>query len=597
MSELITQKDLRQVLGAKSLVGMVLPPLLMRLLGYRRLNRLHDKIVAFSGTEYIEALLQELNISYVLKQEELLNLPKEGPFITVSNHAFGGLDGMILLHIMCRERPDFKVVVNFLLSKIEMFKNVFIPVNAFGKEISDRSSLPGLRLAMEHLQQGNALGLFPSGEVSSNTNPEHVIKDIPWHTTIIKIIQKAKVPVVPIYFEGHNSRLFHRLGKINPLLRTARLPAEIINKKGRIIPLCIGTPISLSEQNLFTDYRELGDYLYSRTYALSANIEKECKKEAFIKTAEPVAPAKNYDLLCREVDRIPSNCQLFTIGNYSAYHISYNQCPNLMYEVARKREETFRQVGEGTQKSLDTDTYDPIYTHLILWDNAGKRLVGAYRIGMGADIVPRFGINGFYTGSLFKCKPAFASVLQQSMELGRAFISWEYRYETLPMMLLFKGLLYILIRNPQYRYFIGSVSVSSWYPYLYRSLIAKYLMDRHPMYEFQNLVGPRVPFVPDFACCNPDILLANITTPEKLDRLLIHMSNQKYRLPSLVKRYLKLGCRVVCMNIDVNFNDSLDAFIVMNIDDISYDEIKSLSRDIKDPKLLQRFMKNQGTGS
>ncbi|HNR27354.1 MAG TPA: GNAT family N-acyltransferase [Bacteroidales bacterium] len=591
MKKLIETKDLRKVFGDKSVLGFFLAPALMKLMKLDKINKLYDKVADFEGRECLEAFLAEMRITYETPSSDLANLPKEGPFITVSNHAYGALDGIILMHLVSEDRPDLKVIVNYLLSRIRPLQNFFLPVNAFDKNVSSRSSITGIRLAKESLQKGNPLGLFPAGEVS-HIGPSGLVEDIPWHTAIVKFIMNAGVPVVPIYFEGHNSARFLRRAKIHPMLQTASLPAEVCNKKGHRLVVRVGSPISVTEQQRYSDYKELGDYLRARTYALAANIENKDKfKEP--EHAAPIAPSKQHDLVTREIEQLPSRNCLFKINNFAAYYAPYSLIPNLMYEIGRKREEAFRTVGEGTYQSIDLDTFDRNYHHLILWDTEKKMIVGAYRIGMGADLMKRFGVNGFYNNTLFRFGKGFEPVLQQSMELGRAFISQEYRYETIPMMLLFKGLFHIMLRNEEYRYFIGPVSISSWYPKLYQSLIYKYIMDHHSTLEYQGCIESRNPFSPDFGPVNPDVLLRDIQTPEQIDRLLMRMSNRQYRLPSLVKRYLKLNSKIIVFNIDKEFNDSVDGFIVCDVLEIPKEELMMVTKDISDLSIIEnRFGKS-----
>ncbi|HHV39939.1 MAG TPA: lysophospholipid acyltransferase family protein [Bacteroidales bacterium] len=593
MKTLINTKDLRQVFGKKSIAGFLLAPVLMKALKLDKINKLYGKVADFRGRECVEALLSEMRISYEVPSTDLANIPKEGPFITVSNHAYGGLDGILLMHMVSEDRPDFKALANFLLSKIESLEDFFLPVNPFDKGTSNASSIKGLRMAKDFLAQGNPLGIFPAGEVS-HIGPSGMVEDLPWHQPIMKFIKNAGVPIVPIYFDGHNSKRFLRKAKIHPLLQTASLPAELLNKKGSRISVRIGFPITLAEQERYTDYKELGDYLRSRTYALASNIESADKyKEP--EDAAPIAPSRNYDLAVREIEQLPSKSCLFKLNNFAAYFVPFNAVPHLMFEIGRQREEAFRTVGEGTFQSIDLDAFDRNYHHLILWDTEKKQVVGSYRIGMGEELIKRFGISGFYNSTLFDFSQDFAPVLSQSMGLGRAFISLDYRYETIPMLLLFKGLFHIMLRHETYRYFIGPVSISSWVPKLYQSLIHKYIMENHSAPEYKDMVKPTTPFVPRFGLVDPDVLLRDIRTPEQLDRLLMRMSNRQYRLPSLVKRYLKLNSKVVVFNIDKEFNDSLDGFIVCDIYDISREELKTITKDVTDPSVIEKRFGKPGT--
>ena len=177
------------------------------------------------------------------------------------------------------------------------------------------------------------------------------------------------------------------------------------------------------------------------------------------------------------------------------------------------------------------------------------------------------------------------------MELGRAFIiGIPVRNHAHDASV--QGLFHVMLRNESYRYFIGPVSISSWVPKLYQSLMYKYIMENHSTDKYPDMVHPRIPFTPEYGLVDPDVLLRDITTPEQLDRLLMRMSNRQYRLPSLVKRYLKLNTKVLVFNIDKDFNDSLDGFIVCDVYDVSKEELKTVTKDITDPSIIENVLEN-----
>ena len=153
-----------------------------------------------------DELINYLNVKCDYKEQELEYLPKEGPFIVVSNHPYGAIDGMIMLSILGKIRPDIKILTNFMLSYIPNLSDNFFPVNPFTDKPGLKSSLGGLKMAKEHLRCGGALGLFPSGEVSSNVNKEKVVKDIPWQISVVKLIRNSGVPVVPLFFGGRENQ-------------------------------------------------------------------------------------------------------------------------------------------------------------------------------------------------------------------------------------------------------------------------------------------------------------------------------------------------------------------------------------------------------
>ena len=228
--------------------GSLVAKLVMHIMRLNKINKLYSDVYTEDGSVFLEQLIDALGVSVEVSEEDLQKIPQEGAFITVSNHPFGGLDGIILIQLLSKIRPDYKVMANFLLKKIEPIKDYFLGVNPFESR-KDISSAGGLKEALRHLSEGKPLGLFPAGEVSAYQADSNSVEDREWSASVLKLIRKANVPVIPIYFKGSNSLLFQVLGLIHPMLRTVKLPSELLNKKNRVIKLRIGNPISVETQN------------------------------------------------------------------------------------------------------------------------------------------------------------------------------------------------------------------------------------------------------------------------------------------------------------------------------------------------------------
>ena len=589
--QIVQTKDLKQALKIPGPLGSLIASILMRLLKINKINDLYSRVSQYRGRVFIEALLQEMQVTSDVMAEELQFFPKEGPFFTVSNHPFGGIDGLILINTVASVRPDYKIMANFLLSRIPNLSEFFIAVSPFETWAEAMNSFAGIRYAMRHISEGSPLGIFPSGEVSTY-NRMGYIEDKTWNQGILKMIYASKIPVVPIYFAGTNSTLFHRLGTLHSIFRTARLPAELVKKVGKTITMRIGRAISSTEQSFFSSPEELGDYLRARVYALKANIPPKKPSKTFGIRAETIAPSPDRKRIIKEVERLSkSNHALFTVNNYTAFYVDYTQIPYLMLELGRKREEAFRSVGEGTNLALDIDSFDKTYKHLLLWDKCNKRLVGAYRVGIGHEIMKRDGLTGFYTSTLFDYDEKAIPFLESSIELGRSFVCVEYQKDPLALMLLLKGLMHVVLKNEGPRYLVGPVSISSWYPVFYRSLIAYYLKTKHSAGEFDETIRPRTAFTPEYLHVDPAVLLTNnMGSIEQFERFMMRLSNNQYRLPTLVKKYLKINTKLVCFNVDPNFNYCLDGYIVLDIKKMPKDELLSMCKDIPDKSVVfKRF--------
>ena len=578
--EMFSREDLQRMLGVKGWLGKCLSGLIIKVLELDKVNRTQAKYASSMGPDFARDILQDQGITYDVPEGELDRIPADGGFITISNHHFGSLDGLILCDTVGRRREDYKILTTFMLSLIPNLSPNFLPVNNLGGK-NDARSINSIRMALQHIKDGGALGLFPAGEVATYqkegkrtaVSAQKVIEDKPWAPNMIRLIQKCSLPVVPIYFDGTNSRNFHFLGKIHPRLRTVRLVHELFNKRGTHIKVRIGQPVTPEEMAKFASTEELGAYLRNLTYALEVNCIEE-KKRADVQQMEPVMDPVDPAVVKAELDNIPERI-LFECGDYRCYFTRPDDIPGVMTEIARLREVTFRTVGEGSGKAKDTDIYDTYYKHLILWNIPNGEIAGAYRVGVGKEVLQR--PEGFYTASLFAFREGLKPYLPKALELGRSFITPRYRKEVLPLKLLLSGILTAGANCEGAEYTMGPVSVSSDFPTFYKSLILRYFLKNHSMENAENVVAPKTPFTPDFLRVNPDALLSGCKSVEDLDRLLQYLSSGTLRLPVLFRKYASLGAKYVAFNIDKDFN-TLDAFIILWLGDMPENSFNSFAK-------------------
>jgi putative hemolysin len=582
MRKVVTNSDLKNALGLKGFFGTCVAGLAYGYLRLGKINRLFDGAADYQGREFADHLIENMGITIDVSPEQLENIPKEGGFVVVSNHPFGGIEGVMLLSAIAKVRPDFKLMANFILAHIPNLKECFFSVNPFEKNPEWKSSVGGIKGAIQHIAEGNGLGVFPAGEVSRYHGHDYP-EDLPWATSIARIIKNANVPVIPVFWEGRNSKWFYLVDKIHPMLGTARLTKELINKHDQCFNLQIGKPILPAEVALYEKPADLAAYLRSRSYALEANIPAKPVEKKEVKQDEIDAPA-DLSLMLAELDAIREKSFLYSASDYDCYLADYEDIPNLMHEIARLREETFRAIGEGTGKSLDQDEFDKHFKQMILWDKVKQKIAGCYRLGIGSEIVPKFGIKGFYVSTLVNINESFSDKLSHTIELGRSFVSLEYQKEVLPLMLLLRGLSDVVVRYPEINHFIGPVSISSWYPKFYLSLIARFVSENHAVEdELKGKVTPKTPFVPDYLKVDSDVLLKNnMNGVDKFDKFLFRLSNGEYRLPTLYKKYLKLNAKFLCFNVDPDFNDTLDSLLFLTFTDFPEDEVMPLFRDSSD---------------
>ncbi|MGZ3873059.1 MAG: lysophospholipid acyltransferase family protein, partial [Mucilaginibacter sp.] len=458
-------------------------------------------------------------------------------------------------------------------------------VNPF-ENVDHSSSISGLKNTLDLLAKGTPIGIFPAGEVSTYKVDKKEVTDRMWHPVVGKIIAKAKVPVVPIYFHGNNGLLFNLLSLIHPALRTAKLPSELFNKHGHTIKLRIGKPINVEDIPDYNNSAKLLNYLRARTYALGTGLENEKKlfnpRNLFKikKLPAAIAPEISAEILEKEIQPLREHYRIWVEKNYEVFIAPTTLIPNVIREIGRLREITFREIGEGTNKPLDLDEYDIYYHHLFIWDTDARMLVGAYRIGLGDEIFYSIGKKGFYVSELFKIKSQFTPVLKKSIELGRSWIRKEYQQKPLPLFLLWKGILKYLMENPRYRYLIGPVSISNSFSNFSKSLIVDYINRNHFDHEMAQYVRPRKKFKVDLESIDTDLLMAGEDSFKGLDNLISEVETRSMKVPVLLRQYIALNARIICFNIDPKFADCLDGFLVLDLEKVPQDILEKLGKNL-----------------
>lgn len=569
--------------------------MLLQFLKLDKINEFYAQHQEVDAHEFVLHSLNALKIRYELHEKDIARIQKTGAFVAVCNHPLGGIDGLILLDILLKYRPNSKVMGNFLLTKLKPLSDHILSVNPFERFQGAASSHTGIKASLKHLAEGHPIAIFPAGEVSTYQNAAKTVVDKNWSNSISKLIKHASVPVIPIYFEGQNSWMFHVLGLIHPLLRTAKLPSELFNKRNSLIKVRIGTPIPAKEIQSFQKTNDLTKYLRARTYALGSKLEVKRKWFDF-RQSKPaaIADAIETGIIKQEMDEAKNQHLLFDNQHFSVLCVPASKIPNTIKEIGRLREITFRAVGEGTNKSADIDPFDLYYEHLIVWDNHAHQIVGAYRLCKGKQALYMHGKKGFYLSTLFKMDDEMLPTLQQSIELGRSFIVEAYQRKPLSLFLLWKGIFYYLLKNPEYRYLIGPVSISNDFSTLSKAMIVEFIKTYFYDQEKASWVKARKAF--------------RVKISPKIDsRLLIEQMEQNlnkldsfvkdiefgFGAPVLLKKYLKLNAKMIGFNMDPHFNNSLDGLVLVDIMEVDPDFIRSLSKELQDPSILDRFTSRQ----
>jgi len=597
---LVTAKEVAHAMKVDKLgfVGTFMGWAMMRILKISKANEVYDRNKHLSDLEFLDAILDEFQVRFEIPEEDLKRLPKDGAYVTISNHPLGGIDGILLLKFMVEQRPDFKIMGNFLLHRIEPLKPYVMAVNPFEERKDVKSSIGGFKQALSHLRSGSPLGIFPAGEVSTLKDEELVI-DRPWEEAAMKLIKKAELPVVPIYFHGKNSRFFYRLSQLSDTLRTAKLPSELLTQKNRVIKVRIGNPINVKAQQEHENIADFTEFLRRKTYMLARTFEKKSLLSTLPRSLkvsrEPQKIAKSVDAdwIEKEVNQLRENNRRLTHSkNFEVFLAPASDIPNILKELGRLREITFRAVGEGTNEPSDLDRYDAHYHHLFLWDQEAKTIAGAYRMGMGSQILPEFGIDGFYTQSLFRFEPELHKMMGESIEMGRAFVIKEYQQKPMPLFLLWKGIIHTTLRYPEHKFLIGGVTISNQFSNFSKSLMIEFMRSHYYDPYIAQYIRPKKEFKVKLKDADKEFVFDEAEADlNKLDKLIEEMETGNLRVPVLIKKYIKQNAKVVAFNVDPLFNDAIDGLMYIRIADLPESTVKPVLEEFQ--KELEKKMEER----
>lgn len=518
-----------------------------------------------TGAKFAARLLESMDIQFTIRDGDLTRIPARGPVILAANHPYGIVEGLILIVALERVRPGFKLLANSWLGWIEELSHQLILVNPFDNSAARAENRAPLRTAIASLAEGNLLAVFPAGGVAHVDWKERSITDPLWKTTGARLALRVGCPVVPAFFEGANSIPFQVIGLLHAGLRTVSLAREFSKMRGKTIRLHIGSAIPYATLAGCGDAKKATIYMRHRTFFL-ANRSKPATLADSRNLQAPVIlqPGMNRRL-SEEVAGLPAECELTGNRDFSVYLARTAQIRWILKEIGRCRELTFRAAGEGAGIEADLDRFDQYYQHLFLWHKADRRLAGAYRLAVTADVLPQFGISGLYTSTLFRYHPIFFERTGPAVELGRSFVIPEYQRNYAALLLLWKGITRAVLRRPEASTLFGAVSISAEYSKVSRSLMAAYLSCQ-VAHELAQLVAPRRRFHNVGAGDSQIRRLATATANiEDLSSSIADIEHDGKGVPVLIRQYLRAGGRVLGFHVDANFSNTLDALMLTDL--------------------------------
>ncbi|ROL62301.1 GNAT family N-acetyltransferase [Bacteroidetes/Chlorobi group bacterium ChocPot_Mid] len=554
LKQIITGRFKNILIKYPNFIQRILINLLNKIIHIDEINNILKENSNKYGFEFIEEIFEYLDFTYVISYKDKLKIPAEGKLIIVANHPLGGLDGLALIKTISEIRRDVKIVANDLLLHIDNLSSLFLPYDIF----SPVNRLKQIKEIEKSLLNDEAVIFFPAAEVSRMTWKG--IKDKKWLNGPIKLAKKVNSSILPVYIEGQNTMLFYLISLIYKPFSILFLSREIFKKKKSEITIKISDPIP---SNVFASKHFEDNVL---TSLLKSHVYKIGKgKSGIFKSEKNIIHPVNIKDIRKEL----YNNKLIgrTNDDKEIYLVSDKVSENVLREISRLREITFRNVGEGTGKKADTDSFDKYYKHIILWDDKNLEIVGAYRLGLGCDILEQHGFNGFYTYQQFLFSSNFINIVEQGMELGRSFIQRKY-WKSFALDYLWQGIGAFLKEYPDIKYLFGTVSISDSYSDYAKNLIVYYYKK---WYSFgSNLCISKYKYLMSNKINEELSLLFTGTDPESDFRILKDLlKNIGFSVPVLYRRYTELceygGVEFLDFGVDKSFSNSVDGFILVNL--------------------------------
>jgi putative hemolysin len=565
---------------------MLASALIAKGVGATPIGRVYARAAAGDrATAFFARALDELHVRGRIVLGDLTRVSTTGPLLVVANHPFGAIDGLLLLDLLAPLRPGVRLLANRMLAALPELRPHLVLVDVFGGASTRRGNAVALRQAIASLAGGGCLGVFPAGEVAHRVVEGRVV-DSEWHRSVAEIAVRSHATVLPVFFEGQNSRIFRLAGAVHPLLRTTLLPRELWAMRGRCVGIRVGEPIPPETVAAPRDAVARTAFLRSRLDALAVSAPPSAvappsrprdtqTSAARTSGGAPVGPKGPLEAIAADIAALPASALLLESGELQVFSARAARLPAVLLEIGRLREETFRLVGEGTGRAQDLDRFDQIYHHLFVWDRVAREIVGAYRLGATDELGASAGRTGdLYTSTLFDYDPALLRALGPALELGRSFVARAYQRNFSPLMLLWKGISRFVVRAPRYRRLFGVVSISDRYDSTSRQLLLAFLQRTRFDADLGRLVRAKNP---------PPPVRDQVEAGGRIDRLedvsarVRALEPDGKDIPVLLRQYLKLNAKLLGFTIDPAFGNVLDGLVVVDLAEV-------------EPAVLARYM-------
>ena len=565
-------------------INQIISEKFLKALGVQNLNRITELFLKDTSSD---PYFQRLARAFELKvdenssfKESLARIPKTGPIIFTMNHPLNGSEGITLASEISKIRPDLKVVLTYFLRDYPGMSEDAIFLNPYGTEearIENRKTMD--EVIVPHLKAGHSLIIFPAGEVSKKESLDEQPLDSEWKKgTSFAIEQVPEAKVIPVLINEEASPTFYKMrmradwpviGKLFWGLIPAVHIQEIAHNFGRTLQVAMGFPLDASR--LVSRFRgddgkldrvRLMGYLKSLTFSMRDRMATPSDERKLDKIWYPQDEVQHRDAIAADLLRanpVPQQGK----GGIDLYLVNGQaHAPAVFLEIGRLREKVFREVGEGSGRSLDLDNNDPFYEHFVAFDSKNKSILGSYRMGRLDKLAAAH--RAGYNESLFTYSAELSEKLnKQGLEFGRSFIDKSAGKKAL---LAFYGLWQrigaFVGANPHYRYLTGPVSISNTYSSTAKKMMVAFLKKNFSAPP--GLAKAKVPYEDQMTDVEKE-LFSTIHTMDDLRQTVLALDGQE--IPPLLSIYSSMNAKYLDFSVDHSFN-TVDGMILVDLHDM-----------------------------
>lgn len=523
-----------------------------------QVNALYGAFYHQKGVDFVRAVLERQRISLGVTSESLSHIPSEGGCVIVANRPYGILDGLLMIDMVCRVRQDVRFMGNMLLSYIEPLRDFFmadgqsdLPSSGF-----ENNNYSNVRRSLEFVQNGGCMIVFPSANVSTHQTMFGHTQDGDWSDSMIKFVRNCRVPVVPVFIEGQNSKLYHWTNKIHSAMASAMLIKEFFRIQDVEVNVRVANPIPVALQERMVSIDVFKHFVRANVYLLK---QRDSAKL-------PDSRENNMDQQSEHVGLSEEKFQALLSKISSGFQIS-----NAGLDLYIMRSSDVCDIDEFIPSSSQKDASIGRYCVIIL-DKQMRTIVLAYHLILGQEVVESgYGFDKLCSFREFEFSRKFYNLLSKSIEVSAIYTNSRYTQRSDVLKLFWGGLLNVVKRNDWCEYLIGVQSITNDYPVASQMLMVSYLQNMLLDEEFSKFVVPRHSAVIraiDYDFEKVITLTSHHMSVAMIDKLLSDLvanDMDQGHLPLMLKRYIALGGRVASIS-RVQSTGLVDMLLVIRIE-------------------------------